>query len=78
MPAYTIGRFQATDIVNLRKAALAAVGHNAASIARELGLARQTVGMVITGKATSARVEEKIAEVTGRSRSELFPTSAAA
>jgi hypothetical protein len=77
MPKYSIGRLQATDIVNLRKAALAAVGHTAASVARELGISRQTVGLVVADKATSARVEEKIAEITGRPRAELFPAKAA-
>lgn len=73
MSAYSIGKLQATSLTNLRKAALAAVGHSAASIARQLGISRQVVGMVIAGRATSAPVEEKIAEVTGRPRSELFP-----
>lgn len=73
MPKYSIGKLQATDIVNLRKAALQARGHNAASVARELGISRQVVGLVISGKAKSARVEEKIAELAGRPREELFP-----
>lgn len=77
MTTLSFGRLQATDIVSLRKAALAAVGYNAAKVAAEMGLARQTVGMVINGKATSARVEEKVAEITGHPREKLFPAKAA-
>lgn len=54
--------------------ALARVGLNQAAIARDLGLTPITVSYVVSGKSTSRRVHQAIAEAIGRDVKEIWPT----
>lgn len=57
----------------LIKAALQMAGRSQSDIGRELGVASQTVGRVIDRKGHSARIEQRISEITGLPLAELWP-----
>lgn len=54
-------------------AALAMAGYKQVTLARELGLASNTVSAVINGRSRSATVEARIAQITGIDPAELWP-----
>ena len=56
------------------KAAIRMKGTTPARLAEEMGLASSTLSMVINGRGTSARVQKRIAEVTGLAISTMWPT----
>lgn len=55
------------------QAAMAMAGYTQAALARELGLASNTVSAVVKGRGRSAQVEARIAEITGHTLEELWP-----
>ena len=55
------------------QAALKLKGYSQADIANDCGVKPATVSMVINGKARSAQVEQRIADVTGYLRMNLWP-----
>lgn len=55
------------------QAALAMAGYTQVALARELGLASNTVSAVVKGRGRSAQVEARIAEITGHTLEELWP-----
>lgn len=55
------------------KAALAIAGYSQAKLAEELGLAGNTVSMVVNGRGHSKQVEDRIAEVTRLAPAALWP-----
>ena len=58
------------------KAAIRMTGTTPAVLAEELGLSRSMLSAVIAGRGKSARVQERIAQVTGLSVDTLWPGSA--
>jgi predicted transcriptional regulator len=59
-----------------RKVALLESGVTAAQVAREVGVSRAMVSMVLSGKAKSEKIEIAVARLVGKPRRELFPTAA--
>ncbi len=55
------------------KAALAVAGFKQVDLARDLGLAGNTINAVINGRSRSKQVEERIAEITRLPLAELWP-----
>jgi DNA-binding XRE family transcriptional regulator len=60
-----------------RKVGLMRVGLTAADIARELGVSRQTVSLVLRDKVQSRRIQTAIANAIGKPVEHLFPSTAA-
>jgi lambda repressor-like predicted transcriptional regulator len=58
------------------KAAMRMKGVTPSALADEMGLACSTVSQVISGRTTSSRVAQRIAEVTGIPVRTLFPAPA--
>lgn len=54
-------------------AALKRAGYGQAELGRSLGVGKATVSAVINGKGRSARVEERISEITGLRLKDLWP-----
>jgi len=54
-------------------AALAMAGYKQVTLARELGLASNTVSAVINGRSRSATIEARIAQIIGITPEELWP-----
>lgn len=55
------------------KAAIRMKGYTAAVVAEHMEVSRSTVAQVISGRATSARIKEYIAQITGLSVETLWP-----
>lgn len=55
------------------KAVMRMKGVTPAALADELGVANSSVSQVISGRATSARISKRIAEIIGKSRDEIWP-----
>ena len=72
----TRSTLETTHLIRRRKAALAGVGHTGASIARELGVSRNAVNLVIHGRNRSPRIRVAIARACGQPVEALFPQTA--
>lgn len=55
------------------KARLRLSGSSLAEVARELGITKQTVNTVVSGRSRSRRIEEAIAQKLGMSLEEVWP-----
>ncbi|NJM00315.1 MAG: transcriptional regulator [Synechococcaceae cyanobacterium SM2_3_2] len=55
------------------KAQLRLIGSSLASVARELGVKKQTVNTVVVGKGRSKRIEMAIAQKLGLTVEEVWP-----
>jgi lambda repressor-like predicted transcriptional regulator len=55
------------------KAEMRMAGTTPAMLAEELCVSRATVSMVVNGRGTSARIQKRISEITGKAVSVLWP-----
>lgn len=55
------------------KAAMRMNGVTAARLSEELDLSPATISQVVNGRATSRRIQERIAEIIRKPREEVFP-----
>ncbi len=61
------------NTINILKKEIAAAGLNGKKLARECGVSQMFISYLINGRASSDRVQKRIAEILGKSPSELFP-----